>query len=60
MSDAGSRSLILTGVCIRLQGRALFAPVNVTIHAGEVITVMGPSGCGKSTLLSYICGTLPT
>lgn len=58
MSADGSRSLILTGVCIRLQRRALFAPLNVTVHAGEVVTVMGPSGCGKSSLLGYVFGTL--
>ena len=52
MPAAGSRSLVLIGVCIHLQGRALFAPLNVTVHAGEVVTVMGPSGCGKSTLLA--------
>lgn len=36
----------------------LFPPVNVQVHAGEVLSVMGPSGCGKSTLLSAIVGDL--
>ena len=54
-----SQRLILQGVHIRLQNRPLFAPLNLTIHPGEVVTVMGPSGCGKSTLLNYLCGTLP-
>lgn len=49
---------MLEAVRIRLQGRPLFAPLNLTIPAGEVVTVMGPSGCGKSTLLGYLCGTL--
>lgn len=54
-----SQILILQGVHIHLQNRPLFAPLNLTIHPGEVVTVMGPSGCGKSTLLNYLCGTLP-
>ena len=36
----------------------LFPPVNLTVGAGERITLMGPSGCGKSTLLSVIVGDL--
>ena len=58
MSGGGSQTLILAGVCISLQHRPLFPPLNLTVHPGEVVTVMGPSGCGKSTLLSYVCGTL--
>lgn len=58
MSAGASRVLLLEAVRIRLQGRSLFAPLNLTIPAGEVVTVMGPSGCGKSTLLGYLCGTL--
>lgn len=54
-----SQILILKDVQIRLQNRPLFSALNLTIHPGEVVTVMGPSGCGKSTLLNYICGTLP-
>lgn len=50
--------LVLTEVRIGLQGRPLFGPLNLTVHPGEVVTVMGPSGCGKSTLLGYVCGTL--
>jgi putative thiamine transport system ATP-binding protein len=50
--------LKLNKVSLQLQGRSLFPPLNLTVHPGEVITVMGPSGCGKSALLSFICGTL--
>ncbi|HRC72061.1 MAG TPA: ATP-binding cassette domain-containing protein [Candidatus Competibacter sp.] len=59
MKAADPHILILKEVRISLQNRLLFAPLNLTIHSGEVITVMGPSGCGKSTLLNYLCGTLP-
>ena len=59
MQFSDLRSLQLAGVRLSLRHRPLFAPLNLTVHAGEVVTVMGPSGCGKTTLLGYICGTLP-
>src|SRR6476660_7028744 len=33
--------------------------IELSIHAGEFITVVGPSGCGKSTLLRLIAGFSP-
>ncbi|MEM7316996.1 MAG: ATP-binding cassette domain-containing protein, partial [Planctomycetota bacterium] len=33
--------------------------VNITIPAGQIVSVVGPSGCGKSTLLRAILGTHP-
>jgi|GWRWMinimDraft_6_1066014.scaffolds.fasta_scaffold08526_3 putative thiamine transport system ATP-binding protein len=39
-------------------GKPLFAPVTLTIGAGEVATLLGPSGIGKSTLLAYVGGHL--
>ncbi len=54
----GERRLELRGVGLRLGGRALVAPLDLVVGAGEIATVMGPSGCGKSSLLAFICGTL--
>ncbi len=34
------------------------AGVNLTINAGDKVSLIGPSGCGKSTLLSLIAGLL--
>jgi putative thiamine transport system ATP-binding protein len=50
--------LRLQQVSLAIEGRALFAALDVTIATGECVTIMGPSGCGKSTLLNYIAGTL--
>jgi putative thiamine transport system ATP-binding protein len=55
MSMAGLR---LQDVVIRIGGRALIPPLNLTIAPGEITTLMGPSGCGKSSLLAFIGGTL--
>ncbi len=52
-------SLRLADVCLSLSHGPLFAPLDVSIAAGEIVTVMGESGSGKSSLLNFICGTLP-
>lgn len=52
-------NLRLADVCLSLSQRPLFAPLDVSIAAGEIVTVMGESGSGKSSLLNFICGTLP-
>lgn len=46
-----------------LQRQATFVhalqQVNLTVSAGEFVTLVGPSGCGKSTLLHAVAGLLP-
>ena len=37
-------------------GRQLFAGLDLTVTAGEVVAVMGESGVGKSTLLNLVAG----
>jgi len=34
-------------------------PLDLSIRAGEFVSVVGPSGCGKSTLMKLVAGLLP-
>ncbi|WGV99273.1 ATP-binding cassette domain-containing protein [Vibrio sp. YMD68] len=43
---------------IKKNGEPLFSSITMTIHNGEILTLMGPSGCGKSTLLDLVAGHL--
>ena len=33
--------------------------IDLSIVAGEFVSIVGPSGCGKSTLLMLVCGLIP-
>ena len=39
-------------------GVPLISGVNITLHAGEILTLIGPNGAGKSTILKSIVGYL--
>lgn len=51
-------TLELDQLTVDLAGKRLVA-LDVTVRAGEVLTLMAPSGAGKSTALGAIIGSLP-
>lgn len=51
-------ALNLHQASITLDDRPLIRPFDLSITAGEIVTLMGPSGSGKSSLLSLIAGDL--
>lgn len=34
----------------------IVGPLDLSLHAAEVVGIFGPNGCGKSTLLRALCG----
>jgi iron complex transport system ATP-binding protein len=48
-----------TGLGVTLDGARILDRVDLTVAAGEWVTVIGPNGAGKSTLLRAVGGLLP-
>ncbi|GLC87618.1 ABC transporter ATP-binding protein [Lysinibacillus piscis] len=48
--------LELRNISKSYENKKVLADINVTIEAGEIVSLLGPSGCGKTTLLNIILG----
>jgi spermidine/putrescine ABC transporter ATP-binding subunit len=46
----------LTGVSKRYGAVVALEAVDLTVHEGELLSLLGPSGCGKTTTLNVIAG----
>lgn len=57
MSQIELKDVSLSYFTLKQETEAL-RDINLSIQAGEFISIVGPSGCGKSTLLSLISGML--
>ena len=44
------------GVSVRFGRRSVLEAVNLTVHAGEIVTLVGLNGAGKSTLIRVLLG----
>src|SRR6202795_4466395 len=49
---------VLSAEKVFSNGTRALAPIDLTIAAGEFLTLIGPSGCGKSTLLKLIANLI--
>ena len=51
-----SQNLTVQGVVRQFGSTIALDHINLTVHAGELLTLLGPSGSGKTTLLKIIAG----
>ncbi len=55
----GAALLELRGATVRMGGRTLWSGVDLSVRAGEFVSVLGPNGVGKSTLVKAVLGLVP-
>ncbi|KJZ15777.1 zinc ABC transporter ATPase [Marinomonas sp. S3726] len=57
MSAGANNALVsFDNIGIAFDGRTLLSDINMTIHKGEIVTLIGPNGSGKSTLIRTLLG----
>lgn len=44
------------GLCVKADGRLIIDHVDLTVSAGEIVTLIGPNGAGKTTLIKAVLG----
>ncbi|MER2508100.1 metal ABC transporter ATP-binding protein [Amaricoccus sp.] len=54
----GATLIETRGLGVALGGTRILRDVNITLRAGEIVTLVGPNGSGKSTLLRLLVGAL--
>jgi zinc transport system ATP-binding protein len=55
----GRKTLVsLAGVTKSFRGWRALADIDLTVHAGEIVTLIGPNGAGKTTLMRIALGLM--
>ena len=54
MPSKGEVLIEVKGLCKSFGEHEVLKGIDLTVHVGEVISIIGPSGCGKSTFLRSI------
>jgi zinc/manganese transport system ATP-binding protein len=57
--DVAEPLIVLSDAAVRVGGRMLWNGVDLTVAAGEFVSILGPNGVGKSTLVKVILGVQP-
>lgn len=60
-ASAASGEVVLAGrgLAKRYDRRSLFSDLDISVAAGEIVSIFGPSGCGKTTVGSILLGLSP-
>jgi len=58
LASNASNIVEIRDVHYSVNGRAIFAGLNLTIQRGRITAIMGPSGTGKTTLLRLMTGQI--
>ncbi len=60
LNEAVAEPLLgISGLGVSRSGRWLVRGVNLTVHRGEIVTLIGPNGGGKTTTVRALLGIIP-
>ncbi len=58
-SDATTAPLVaLIDASLSINGKTILSDVNISVGAGEIVTLVGPNGSGKTSLLRILIGAI--
>jgi energy-coupling factor transport system ATP-binding protein len=56
--DLGNLAAELKNVSVTLEGNNILKGINLSVHSGELISIMGPNGSGKTTAMLTLAGAI--